>query len=317
MTRDETEAALNTMDERDALRKRVVELEGEVERLTKERNDVRGVERIGISTMPCVKRLLVETNDAELADAVVAEVEALQERVNDHREEADVMYDRYKRVVVERDKVQAEASRFRSALVAYAHHGHWDNEDEDAPYRRCFVWLCHDEGADEPLEYGGTLAAKALAGESIDGEEKGIMNDEEVVSCDECGHPPAVGNVVYEDSGRRPLCPKCNPRPGAKEQLSEALMMTNRAQDERDAALSRAEKAEMDRDAARRVIHEERILTHEALARATAAEAREAGLKAELDNPVRTGVCVTCVEAEIKKNEELLAYNERLREALK
>jgi chromosome segregation ATPase len=103
----------------------------EVERLTKERNDVRGVARIGISTMPCVKRLLVETNDAELADAVVAEVEALQERVNDHREEADVMYDRYKRVVVERDKAQAEASRFRSALVAYAHHGHWDNEDED------------------------------------------------------------------------------------------------------------------------------------------------------------------------------------------
>ena len=131
MTRDETEAALNTMDERDALRKRVVELEGEVGRLTKERNDVRGVARIGISTMPCVKRLLVETNDAELADAVVAEVEALQERVNDHREEADVMYDRYKRVVVERDKAQAEASRFRSALVAYAHHGHWDNEDED------------------------------------------------------------------------------------------------------------------------------------------------------------------------------------------
>jgi hypothetical protein len=29
-------------------------------------------------------------------------------------------------------------------------------------------------------------------------------------SCDTCGHLPARGNVVYEDSGRRPLCPQCN-----------------------------------------------------------------------------------------------------------
>ena len=28
--------------------------------------------------------------------------------------------------------------------------------------------------------------------------------------CDECGYLPAKGNVVYEDSGRRPLCRTCN-----------------------------------------------------------------------------------------------------------
>lgn len=124
----------------------------------------------GIVTLP---RARAHGYEAELADAVVAEVEALQERVNDHREEADVMYDRYKRVVVERDAAQKERDRFRSALVAYAHHGHWDNDDDDAPYRRCFVWLCHEDGADEPLEYGGTLAAKTLAGEPTGGEENG------------------------------------------------------------------------------------------------------------------------------------------------
>ena len=29
--------------------------------------------------------------------------------------------------------------------------------------------------------------------------------------CDECGFPPARGNVVYLSSGRRPLCRECNP----------------------------------------------------------------------------------------------------------
>ena len=35
--------------------------------------------------------------------------------------------------------------------------------------------------------------------------------------CDECGFPPpAKGNVVYEDSGRRPLCRSCNAKPPAR-----------------------------------------------------------------------------------------------------
>ena len=40
-------------------------------------------------------------------------------------------------------------------------------------------------------------------------------------SCDECGHLPAIGNVIYEDSGRRPLCPKCNPRGVASRTVGE------------------------------------------------------------------------------------------------
>jgi hypothetical protein len=32
----------------------------------------------------------------------------------------------------------------------------------------------------------------------------------DVEVCDECGHLPAIGNVVYEDSGERPLCSLCN-----------------------------------------------------------------------------------------------------------
>jgi len=37
------------------------------------------------------------------------------------------------------------------------------------------------------------------------------MQDSEidVEVCDECGFRPAIGNVVYEDSGKRPLC-RCN-----------------------------------------------------------------------------------------------------------
>lgn len=37
-----------------------------------------------------------------------------------------------------------------------------------------------------------------------------LKNPEAVETCDECGHRPAVGNVVYADNGSRPLCPSCN-----------------------------------------------------------------------------------------------------------
>jgi hypothetical protein len=36
----------------------------------------------------------------------------------------------------------------------------------------------------------------------------GVEQQEEC--CDVCGHSPAMGNVVYESSGHRPLCPRCN-----------------------------------------------------------------------------------------------------------
>jgi len=68
------------------------------------------------------------------------------------------------------EQSEREVLRLRDALRVYANHGHWDNDDGDAPHRRCFVWLCHDDGADEPLEYGGTIAAAALGGETVAGE---------------------------------------------------------------------------------------------------------------------------------------------------
>jgi len=38
----------------------------------------------------------------------------------------------------------------------------------------------------------------------------------EDAECDVCGFSPEKGNVVYEDSGRRPLCPRCNAKPTPK-----------------------------------------------------------------------------------------------------
>lgn len=40
-----------------------------------------------------------------------------------------------------------------------------------------------------------------------------LADEKEPGICDKCGHPPAPGNVIYEDSGRRPLCPSCNLKP--------------------------------------------------------------------------------------------------------
>lgn len=34
--------------------------------------------------------------------------------------------------------------------------------------------------------------------------------EEEIEECNICGFRPERGNVVYEDDGRRPLCPRCN-----------------------------------------------------------------------------------------------------------
>ena len=38
----------------------------------------------------------------------------------------------------------------------------------------------------------------------------------EDAECDVCGFSPEKGNVAYEDSGRRPLCPRCNAKPTPK-----------------------------------------------------------------------------------------------------
>jgi hypothetical protein len=77
---------------------------------------IKDATKIGIRFLPCVKALCTATSDTELAEAAVFEVEALQELKEQHREEADVMYDRYKRVLLERDEAR-ESERSLLAKV--------------------------------------------------------------------------------------------------------------------------------------------------------------------------------------------------------
>jgi len=79
--------------------------------------------------------------------------------------------------------------------------------------------------------------------------------------CDECGHPPAKGNVVYCDSGRRPLCETCNGIRARKTALAAAQAAVVKAAMDAWNALERRDRdeefdpavmarLEMERDAA-------------------------------------------------------------------
>jgi len=61
----------------------------------------------------------------------------------------------------------------------------------------------------------------------------------EIETCDECGHLPAIGNVVYKDSGERPLCSLCNTAVAKKESVQRASL---------DAVQARLVEVEKERD---------------------------------------------------------------------
>ena len=107
MDADAREAALNTMDERDALRKRVVELEWEVERLTKM---LAVFESASVEAVKDSKRLTKERAEARtVADALKAHA-VRSDVANAWRLERDA-------ALARAEKAEAEAERLMDALT--------------------------------------------------------------------------------------------------------------------------------------------------------------------------------------------------------